>query len=82
MLEKVVVGLNGMEKGYLKGEMELIGKLGIKDTTKIGMLPSDPKDVYIKLADQCTHILKNKEGLNGLKDSKTIQKIKSLFNDQ
>ena len=29
-----------MNKSYLKGGMELIGKLGSKNTTKIGILPS------------------------------------------
>ena len=63
----------------MKGELELIGKLEKKYTTKIGMLSSDSRDVYIKLSDQCTHILKNKEGLNGLKCSTKIQKRESLF---
>ena len=52
-----VNGLNEREKNYLKGEMELIGKLESNDTKNIGMLPSDSKDVYIKFADQCIHII-------------------------
>ena len=36
----VVGGINAMDKSYLKGEMEIIGKLGIIYTTRIGMLPS------------------------------------------
>ena len=54
--------------------MELIGKLGSKDTTNIGMLASYSKDISVKLADQCTHILNNKEGFNGLKGSTKLQK--------
>ena len=38
--KKVVDGLNTMNKSYLKGGMELIDKLGSKNTTKIGILPS------------------------------------------
>ena len=33
-------GLNAKYKRYLKGEMELIGKLASNDTSKIGILPS------------------------------------------
>ena len=36
----VVDGLNATKKRYLKGEMELMGKLASKDTTNIAMLPS------------------------------------------
>ena len=39
--------------------MELIGKLGNIDTKNIGILPSNSKDVLIKLSDQCLHILNN-----------------------
>ena len=41
----VVDGINAMEIFYLKEQMELIGKLASKDTPKIVMLPSAPKDV-------------------------------------
>ena len=40
--------------------MELIGKLAVNDTTNIGILTSDSKDVSIKFVDQCLHILNNK----------------------
>ena len=46
----VVDGLNATEKRYLKGKMELIGKLASNDTTNIGMLPSDSKYTPIKFA--------------------------------
>ena len=55
-----VDGLNATEKRYLKGEMELIGKLGSNDTKKIGMLPSASKDVSIQFSDQCLQIINNK----------------------
>ena len=48
----VVDGLNATDKNYLKGRMELIGKLASNNTTNIGMLPSASKDVSIKFADQ------------------------------
>ena len=46
--KNVVDGLNAMEKPYLKGEMQLIGKLESNYTTNIAMLTSDSKDVSIK----------------------------------
>ena len=72
--KNVVDGINATEKRYLKGEMELVGKLASKDTSKIGMLPSDPKDVSIKFADQCVNFLNDKDKLNGIKSSTKIQK--------
>ena len=36
----VVDGLNSTGKRYLKGKMELIGKLASNNTSDIGMLPS------------------------------------------
>ena len=56
-----------MGKRYLKEKMELIGKLGMNNTTNIGMINSDSKDVSLKFSDQCLHILNNKEILNGIK---------------
>ena len=56
----VVDGLNAIEKRYLKEKMELIGKLASNETSKIGMLPSDSKDVSIKFTDQRIHIINNK----------------------
>ena len=50
--------------------MELIGKSGSNDTTKIVIIPSGSKSVFIKFADQCLHILNNKETLNVLKGGK------------
>ena len=44
--------------------MELIGKLASNDISKIGMLSSDSKEVSIKFAYQCIHIINNKEILN------------------
>ena len=46
------------------------------------MLPSASKDVSNTFADQCLHILNNKEKLNGIKGSKKMQKIKSQFKYQ
>ena len=43
----VVDGLNVADKRYLKEQMELIGKLSSRYTSKIGMLPSDSKDVSV-----------------------------------
>ena len=72
--KNVAYELNATEKCYPKGKMELMGKLASNDTTNIGMLPSDSKDVIIKFADQCLHILNNKEILNGIKGSIKMQK--------
>ena len=58
--KNVVDELNATYKRYLKGKMELIGKLGSNNTTNIAMLTSDSKDVYIKFAYQCLEILNNK----------------------
>ena len=52
--------------------MEIIGKLGSNHITKIGILPSASKEVFIKFADQCLHIINNKERM----DSKVEQKYK------
>ena len=43
MKKNVVNGLDATENNYLKGEMELMGKLASNDTTNIGMLPTDSK---------------------------------------
>ena len=55
--KNAVGGLNATEKFYLKGGIEIIGKLASNDTTNIGMLPSAPKDVSIKFSDKCLHII-------------------------
>ena len=62
--------------------MELIGKVTSKDNTKIVMLPSALRHVSINFADQCLHILNNKEILNGIKGNKKMEKIESLFKYQ
>ena len=62
--KNVIDGLNATGKRYLKGEMELMGKLSINDTTNIEMLPSASKYVYISFAYPCLHILNNKERFN------------------
>ena len=65
--KNVVYGINATVKLYLKGGMELIGKLVSNETKNSGMLPSASKDVFVKFVDQCLHIFNNKEILNGLK---------------
>ena len=39
--------------------MKILGKLAIINTLKIGMLPIASKYVYIKISEQCLHILNN-----------------------
>ena len=56
----VVDGLNSMEKVYFKEQMELIGKLGSKDISRIGILPSASKFTSVKFVDECIKILNNK----------------------
>ena len=55
-----VGGINATENIYLQEQMELIGKLGRKGTSKIGMIPSASKYVSIKISEQCIHILNKK----------------------
>ena len=50
-VNNVVDGMNATYKRFLKGEMELIGKLGSIDTTKIGIFPSASKEVSFKFPD-------------------------------
>ena len=78
----VVDRLNATDEPYLKGEMELVGKLADKDTSNISMLPGDSKDVFINFSDQCIHILNNTYRLNGPKGSKKMQKREYLFKYQ
>ena len=59
-----------------------MGKLASNNTTNIGMLPSASKYVSMNFADQCLHILNNKEKLNGLKGSTKMQKRQSHFKYQ
>ena len=59
-VNNVVYGINTAERCYLKGGLELVGKLESSDTTNIRILPSASKDVSIKFVDQCLHILNNK----------------------
>ena len=58
--KNVVDGINATDKHYLKGEMELIGKLAGNDNTNIGILTSDSKYVSIKFSYECLHILNHK----------------------
>ena len=62
--------------------MELIGKLGSNNTTKIGMLTSASKDVSIKLVDQCLIFFNNKEILDGIKGIKKTENMESQFKYQ
>ena len=66
-VDDVVDRLNATGKHFLRGEMGIIGKLASNDTSKIGMLPSASKDLSVKFAYQCIHILNSKEIINGLK---------------
>ena len=75
-------GLNATEKRYLKGKVELIDKLVSDNTSNIGILPSDSKYFFIKLADQCIHILNNEYILNGLKGSTKMKNRESLLKYQ
>ena len=62
--------------------MELVGKLVSNITSKIGILPSASKDVFIKFSDECIHDIKNKDRFNGLKGSTKMKRIESLFKYQ
>ena len=62
--------------------MELLGKLARNDTPNIGMRPSASKDVSIRFAKQCLHILVNNDRVKKLKGSTKIQEIGSLFKYQ
>ena len=53
--------------------MGLIGKLASNYTSKIEIVLGASKYVTIKYADQCIHILNNKDKKNGLKVSTIIQ---------
>ena len=59
--------------------MVLIGKLGSNHTTKIEIIASYSKEISIKYADQCLHIINNKERLNLLKGSTKMQKMEWLL---
>ena len=75
-------GINATYNRYLKEKMELIGKFRSNDTSNIGMLPGDLKDIYNKFSDQCIHMVNNKERLNRLKGRKNIEKREPLFKYQ
>ena len=53
--------------------METIGKLASNDNKNIGILLSASKDVSVKFADQCLHLINNKLIFNGLKNSTKIK---------
>ena len=72
--KNVVDGINATDKLYLKGKMELIGKLASNDTPYIVMPPIASRDVCIIFSDQCIHIINNKEILNGIKGITKMQK--------
>ena len=59
--KNAIDGDNTTVKFYLKGEIELIGKLGGNDTSNIGTIPSASKYVSIKFSDRCVHIFNNEE---------------------
>ena len=71
--KNVVHGINAMENIIWRGKRNLLVKLPSNDTSKIGMIPSAPKDTPIKFTDQCINIIINKEILNGLKGSTKTQ---------
>ena len=81
-VNNIVDGLNATGKFDLKEQMELIGQLSSNEISNIGMLPSAPKDVSVKFADQFIHIINDKYSLNGLKSSTKIQKRESLLKYQ
>ena len=54
--------------------MELIGKLVSNDTSRIGMITSGSKDVFVEFSDQYIHIINHKERVNGLKGITKMQK--------
>ena len=62
--------------------MELIDKLASNDTSNIGMLTSDSKDISVKFEDKCIKVTNNNERLNGPKISRKMQKRKSIFKYQ
>ena len=69
----VVDVLNGIDKRYSKGKMELIGKLWSKDITSIGILPSASKYVSVKFQINVYTLSIIKKYLM---DSKVTQKFK------
>ena len=80
--KNVVDGINTNDKHYLKGKMDLIGKLAINDTSNIGMIPSASKCVSIKCSDQSIKIINDKDRLNVLKVSQKVKNIQSLLKYQ
>ena len=59
--------------------MELIGKLVSNDTSKIRMLPSASKEIYIQFSYQCIHIINNKYRFNVLKGITKMKNRESPF---
>ena len=78
----VVYGNNATEKRYLKEETIYICNSVSNNTSNIGMIPSASKVISLQIADQCIHIINNKEGLNVLKGSINMKKKESLFKYQ
>ena len=62
--------------------MEISGKLASKDTSKIIMLPSASKYVFIKFSKQCLNIINNKNSLNRLKICTKMEKRELLLKYQ
>ena len=57
----IVLGrLNETDKRYLKGKMELLGKLASNDTSDIGIILIASKDVSIKFVDQSLNVTNHK----------------------
>ena len=61
---------------------KLIDKLSSNETSRVGIITSDSKDVSNKFVDQCIKIINNKEGFNGLKCGTKIESRESLFKYQ
>ena len=62
--------------------METFEKLACNNTSKIGTLPSESKDVSIKFSEQFLHIFNNTDRLNGIQGRKKVQKRESIFKYQ
>ena len=59
-----VDGINETDKLYLKEQMKLIGNLANNDTSNIGIISSASKYIFIKISEQCIHILNDKYKFN------------------
>ena len=75
-VKNFVDGPNATNKTYLERKLEIIGKSGNKDITKIGIIPDASK------TSPFIQILYNKELLNGLKGITKMKHRESLFKYQ